>query len=134
MDALAYYDGNHLLQPCPWERRERERELELELEREPVKRTSVQNAALHKGFSLLAEALNDAGYEMKAVLAVKEVDVSWTKESVKEVLFRPIMSAMTEKGSTTELGKVEVSEVWDVLNRHLGENFGVTVGFPSEEE
>ena len=95
--------------------------------------TRTQQNALHKGFELLAEALNDAGYEMKAVLAVKEVDVPWTKESVKEVLFRPIMSAMTEKGSTTELGTVEVSEVWDVLNRHLGENFGVTVPFPSDE-
>ena len=98
------------------------------------KRTHQQNNALHKGFQLLAEALNDAGYEMKAVLAVKEVDVPWTKESVKEVLFRPIMSAMTEKGSTTELNTVEVSDVWLVLMRHLGENFGINLEFPSEEE
>jgi len=96
-------------------------------------RSSKQNNALHKGFQLLADALNDAGYEMKAVLAVKNVDVPWTKESVKEVLFRPIMEAMIEKESTTDLETTEVSEVWDVLVRHLGENFGVTVPFPSDE-
>ena len=94
--------------------------------------SSQQNKALHLGFQLLADALNDAGYEMKAVLAAKSVDVPWTKESVKEVLFRPIMSAMTEKGSTTELGSVEVNEVWDVLLRHLGENFGINVEFPHD--
>ena len=98
------------------------------------KRTSVQNAALHKGFQLLAESLNDAGLDMKKVFEVKTVSIPWTKESVKEVLFRPIMSAMTEKGSTTELNTVEVSDVWLVLMRHLGENFGINLEFPSEEE
>lgn len=99
-----------------------------------MKRTDQQNKALHKGCELLAEALNDAGYEMKAVLAAKTADVPWTGASVKEVLYRPIMRAMTTKVSTTEMNRVEVSQVWDVLNRHLGENFGVTVGFPSEDE
>ena len=79
---------------------------------------------------MLAEALNDAGYEMKAVLQVKSVDVPWTKETVKEVLYKPIAAAMLEKDSTTELDTAEISKVWDVLNRHLGENFGVTVEFP----
>ena len=82
----------------------------------------------------MAQALNDAGYEMKEVLAAKSIDVPWTKESVKEVLFRPIMKAMYEKHSTTELERTEVSDVWDVLNRHLGEHFGVVVPFPSEDE
>ena len=95
--------------------------------------TSQQNKALHVGFQLLAEALNDSGYEMKAVLAVKNIDIPWTKESVKEVLWRPIQLAMTEKGST-ELGITEVSDVWDVLLRHLGENFGVTVEFPHDTD
>jgi hypothetical protein len=95
--------------------------------------TSQQNKALHVGFQLLAEALNDSGYEMKAVLDVKTVDIPWSKETVKEVLWRPIQLAMTEKGSTTELGITEVSDVWDVLLRHLGENFGVTCPFPSED-
>ena len=94
-------------------------------------RTTQQNAALHVGFALLAECLNDAGYEMKAVLAAKAVDVPWTEASVKEVLYRPIMVAMLNKHSTTELDTKEV--VWAVLNRHLGESFGVALPFPSDE-
>ena len=82
---------------------------------------------------MLAIALNDVGYEMKAVLAVKEVDVPWTKESIKEVLYRPIMVAMLDKRSTAEMDTKEVSDVWDVLNRHLGEHFGVNLPFPSDE-
>lgn len=96
-------------------------------------RTDKQNKALHKGFALLAHGLNDAGYEMKSVLAAKAVDVPWTDASIKEVLYRPIMVAMFNKHSTTELDTKEISEVWEVLNRHLGENFGVILPFPSDE-
>jgi len=99
-----------------------------------MNRTGQQNKALHKGFELLADALNDAGYDMKTVLTTKQVEVPWTKLSVKEALYRPIMQAMYEKGSTAELNRIEVSDVWDVLNRHLGQNFGVTVEFPHVEE
>jgi hypothetical protein len=94
-------------------------------------RTITQNKALHRYFELLAEALNDAGYEMKAVLAVKSVDVPWNKETIKEVLWKPIQEAMTNKDSTTELNTVDVSEVYQVLDRHIAQNFGVHVPFPS---
>ena len=96
--------------------------------------TRSQQNSLHLGFQLLAEALNDAGLDMQKVFEVKTVSVPWTKESVKEVLFRPIMSAMTQKGSTTEMEIAEVNEVWMVLNRHLGEHFGVTVEFPHDSD
>ena len=97
-----------------------------------MKRTDQQNKALHTGFRMLADALNDAGYDMKKVLIQKTVDVPWNQETVKEVLYRPIMEAMFNKESTTELDRPQVSEVWDVLNRHLGQHFGVTVEFPHE--
>ena len=44
------------------------------------------------------------------------------------------MEVMTEKGSTTELNRVELSDVVDVLNRHLGEKLGIHVPFPSEDD
>lgn len=97
-------------------------------------RTIQQNKALHKYCTMLAEALNDAGYEMKAVLAVKQVDVPWDGPKVKEVLWRPIQEAMTGKHSTTELDRMEPSQVYEVLNRHIASNFGVSVPFPSEDE
>ena len=96
-------------------------------------RTPLQNASLHKYFDLLAEALNDAGQDMRRTLK-ESVDIPWSKDSVKDHLWRPIQEAMTSKESTTELETHEVSEVYQVLNRHTGEKLGVTVPFPTEEE
>jgi len=96
-------------------------------------RTSQQNKSLHVYCERLAEALNEGGFEMKAVLEVKAVDVPWNKERVKEVLWRPIQEAMTGKASTTELNTVDPNEIYEVLDRHISSNFGVHVEWPSEE-
>ncbi len=61
------------------------------------------------------------------------VEIPWSGNTVKDYLFRPIMKAQTGKDSTTELTTKEIDAVYDTLNRHLGEKFGVTVGFPSNE-
>jgi len=95
-------------------------------------RTIKQNASLHVYCELLAEALNDAGYDMKKTLK-PEVDIPWRKESVKEHLWKPIQKALTGKESTTDISTVEPSEIYDVLNRHIGEKFGVHVDWPSIE-
>ena len=97
-------------------------------------RTELQNSAMHLYFRMLADALNDAGLEMKAVLAAKEVDVPWDERRIKEVLWRPIQEAMTNKESTTELTTGEPSQIYDVLNRHLGEKFGIHVPWPHNPE
>ncbi len=94
-------------------------------------RTLTQNKALHKYFELLAEALNDSGWEMKKVLAVKSVDVPWSKESIKSVLWKPIQEAMIEKPSTADMDTKDVDDVYRVLDRHLSQNFGVSIPFPT---
>lgn len=96
-------------------------------------RTSQQNKALHVLFQLLADTLNDAGLEMKKVLSEKEVDIPWNETTIKECLWKPLQKAMLHKTSTTELEKKEVDDVFNVLNRHLGEKFGINIEFPSEE-
>lgn len=97
-------------------------------------RTNSQNKALHLFCDLLAKELNMAGLDMKTVLK-PEVDIPWTKQTVKDYLWRPIQKALTTKQSTTELDTAEPSEVWEILNRHLGEKFGVEVpAFPSQEQ
>ena len=95
-------------------------------------RTSRQNKAMHKYFDMLAEALNESGYDMKKTLK-HDVEIPWTREMVKEFLWRPIQEAMTGKQSTTELNTVDPSEIYEVLNRHLSEKTGVSVEWPSEE-
>jgi len=95
-------------------------------------RTRRQNNALHLYFQLLADELNKAGLDMKKILK-PSVDIDWTLESIKEYLWRPIQFALLRKRSTTQLKSNEIDEVYNQLNRFLGEKFGVHVEFPHEE-
>lgn len=98
-------------------------------------RTQQQNRALHKWFELLADELNSAGLDQRKVLK-PSISIPWAKQSVKEQLWRPIQKALFEKKSTTELLKQEeIDKIFDVINKHLGERFGLEVPhFPSLEE
>lgn len=95
-------------------------------------RTLQQNRAIHLYLRELSRALNDAGYDMKAVLK-PNVDIPWTEEMAKEHLWRPIQKIMTKVESTAELDKLDVSEIYKVIDRHMSEKFGVHVEFPSDE-
>lgn len=96
------------------------------------KRTHQQNRALHLYYQLIADALNDAGLDMRAVLK-PEVDIPWNKTTVKEYLWRPVQNLQLGKKSTTELTTDEIDKVFETLNRHLAK-FGIGEPFPSMEE
>ena len=96
-------------------------------------RTDTQNAAIHVFCRLIAEALNGAGYEMKVDSPVlrSEVEVPWTQDSVKDFIWRKVqMSLYPAKEATVKLERTEVSEVAEVIIRHLGEKFNLQVSFP----
>lgn len=97
------------------------------------KRTIQQNKALHLWFTMLSQELNDAGLDMRKTLK-PEVDIPWTSQSIKEYLWRPVQLSQLQKQSTTDLSSDEVDKVWETLNRHLGEKFGLHVPFPSMDE
>lgn len=95
-------------------------------------RTTQQNRALHLFCRMLADQLNSAGLDMKVVLK-PEVSISWTDKTVKEYLWKPLLNALFLKKSTTEMTTQEPTVVWEHLNRHLGERFGLSIPeFPSE--
>lgn len=96
------------------------------------KRTLKQNSALHLYFTLLADTLNEAGFDMRKTIR-QDVEIPWTPETVKENLWRPIQSAYFKKRSTTKLKKKEINKVYDVLNRTIGQRTGVYIAFPSEQ-
>lgn len=96
-------------------------------------RTNQQNKALHALYGMLADALNESGLDMRRTLR-KDVDIPWDGRTVKEYLWRPIQQAQLQKRSTTELTTKEIDEVFDTLNRHLGDKFGLHVPFPSIEQ
>ena len=92
-------------------------------------RTARQNRALHVYLRLLGEALNDAGLDQRKILK-PSFPIPWTTPSTKENLFKPIMKAMFDIESTTKLERVQVSQVYDVLNRSFSEKYGISIPFP----
>lgn len=112
---------------------------EIDVEKNP--KTPKQRKALHVWFELLAEILNDAGLDKKVVLEALEkygLYVPWSKESVKEDLYKPVMKAMTTKESTEQLNTKQPKEVCKVLGTRLSESLGITPPDwphkPTEEE
>lgn len=110
------------------------KEFVLSIDERKPKRSDAQNNALHLWFELLARELNNAGYTVQIVLSHK-MDIDWNKELIKDLLWKPAQQAILKKKSTTELRKVEdIDKVWEHLNRHIGEKFGVHVPFPNNEQ
>lgn len=105
----------------------------MEEEKKYPQRTKQQNKAIHVLFKLLADTLNEHGFDMKKTLK-PEIDIPWSQLSVKEFLWRPVQEAQVQKSSTTELTTKEIDEVFDTINKHLGERLGLHVPFPSIEE
>lgn len=95
-------------------------------------RTLSQNSALHLMFTQLADQLVEEGLDMKKVLK-PEIEIKWTGEMVKTYLFKPLMRIQTGKDSTTELTTKEIDFVFETLNKHLGEKFGIVLTFPSTD-
>ena len=96
-------------------------------------RTARQNRALHVYLRLLGEALNEAGLDQRAVLK-SNFPIPWSTETAKQNLFSPIMKAMFDIDSTTKLERVQVSQVYDVLNRSLSEKYGISIPFPEGQQ
>lgn len=100
----------------------------------PKPRTEKQNNALHLYFMWLATELNLAGYTVQLVLKQK-MDLDWTPAMCKELLWRPAQQSILKKKSTTELSKQQdIDVVYEHLNRHLSEKFGLHVPFPVDQE
>lgn len=95
-------------------------------------RTNLQNRSLHKFCEMLAEELNNAGYDMKATLK-EDAEIPWNKDLVKEFLWKPIQKAMVDKTSTTEMDTTDPSKIHEVLMRHLGSKLGINyIDWPSQ--
>lgn len=97
-------------------------------------RTKKQNSSLHVYLRHLSKAFNDAGLDMKKVLK-PEIEIPWDDDGkmAKEHLWRPIQKILLDKESTVEPERLEYSQVYDVLNRHISQKFGISVPWPTNE-
>ena len=94
-------------------------------------RTPLQNDCLHSYLEQLAGALNDAGYDFNDGKVIT-LPVAFTKENVKEHIFKKVMNALyPDKQSTTQLDTMQLQHVYENVNRITSERFGIGLDWPS---
>ena len=98
----------------------------------PQQRSLTQNSAIHKYFDLLSIALNDKDKDLYLVLS-EGVEIPWTPELIKELLWKRVQSAMFSIDSTTKLSRQQVSQVYDVIHKKMALDHDVNVQFPSKD-
>ena len=105
----------------------------IELKALSDKRSSKQNRALHKLFTIMSEQLNEMGLEFQ-YCGVKGSMLStrYTPEVVKNYFWRPIQMALFDIESTKHINTIQINEVVDVISKFFGER-GVIIEFPSVE-
>ena len=104
--------------------------VKVTLETHTKQRTLTQNNALHLYFKLVAETFQEAGYDARMVFK-PEAEIPITEDMVKELMWKTIQKAITKKNSTNQLSTGEVSQIYDIMNRHISEKFGLHIPFPS---
>ena len=98
-------------------------------------RTCTQNRAMHKYFELVADALNAGGYTKIGVLAFLKKTMPWSKESVKDDIWRNIMIAVGFGDKTRNLKSNEITKVYEYTNQFLTERLEMeSIPFPRKEE
>ena len=115
--------------------------IEVEIAQEENPKTKKQRAALHVWLDQIAEILNAAGFDQQVFFKKywKEgIQAPWTLIACKELLYKPILEAMTGKGSTEQMNTKEPSEICKVLGTKLSEMTGIIPpawpAKPSEED
>ena len=88
-------------------------------EEESEKRTIRQNSALHLWCEQIAEAYNEKGLTVDAVISNFKMELYWGKETVKELIIRTAIKRMYGKDSTTKLlkGRQEIDKLVDVITK-----------------
>ena len=94
-------------------------------------RTLKQNRALHLYLTNLANALDDAGIDLRHAI---QVPIRPTMENIKENMWKAIQMALyPEIESSKELSTKQMTEVYENLNRAVATRYGVHVSWPERE-
>lgn len=97
-------------------------------------RTLTQNRAIHKYLEMVAKELANGGHTMQDVVKViTKIEITPTKENVKEIIWREIQKAMYGIFSTKDLETAQVSKIYEVMAMFLAREFEISLPFPSEE-
>ena len=98
-----------------------------------TKRSSQVNKSMHLLFGQVSNELLAQGIDQRTILMdLAGYDCPTTPQFIKEV-WRSIMYTMYRKESTTDLTNAEVKGCYEVFMKFMGENYGLTTGWPSVE-
>ena len=95
-------------------------------------RTYRQNRTIHLLFRRMAEALNEAGFEISHPFK-PDLEIPWSEESVKDLLYRPIITSYFKVDRSSLLDTAQLSESMEILVDAVNRNTGVYVPIPSQE-
>jgi len=105
----------------------------IELKALSDNRSSKQNRALHKLFTIMSEQLNEMGLEFNYDgVTGKKLSTRYTPDVVKNYFWRPIQMALFDIESTKHINTIQINEIVDVISKFFGER-GVVIEFPSVE-
>lgn len=102
-------------------------------------KTDRQRASLHVWLEQCANVLNDNAIEKTSViekLQTRGIDTLWTKESLKQDVYKPIFEKVTGgKMSTEDASTTDHNVVYMGLTKWVAQEFGVTLPpWPTEME
>ena len=96
------------------------------------RRTTSQNKAIHKWFSLIANEARNNG-ETAGMLLKRPAELPITETMLKDC-YKQIAKKMFDKDSTTKLSTIEMQAVNVVFERVIAERLNISVPFPSSNE
>ena len=99
---------------------------------EKADRTYRQNRTLHLLFRRMAEALNEGGFEISHPFKA-DLEIPWSEHSVKDLLYRPIITSYFKVERSSLLDTAQLSESMDILVDAVNRNTGIYVQIPSQE-
>lgn len=94
-------------------------------------RTNLQNASLHLYCELVANELSRLGITFTSFFK-EGFEVPWTREIVKENIWRPVQVVICEHESTTKPLASDYQRIYEPINLKLA-NWGIHVPWPSKE-
>ena len=97
-------------------------------------RTTEQNNAIHLFCQMLADELTEKHIDKREFFK-EPFFLEWTKEGVKNDIWKKLQKSLVGKGSTTELDKIgEIDLIWDNINKIIIDKYDgevITPPFPS---
>lgn len=97
--------------------------------------TKAQRGALHVWCKMVAELLNHEGlyHEYKSPVKGVEMQSEWTMYMIKDLMYKPVLKALSGKQSTEDQSTVEPSQVAEVILRSFGAKGVVLPEWPSNK-